>query len=296
MSAIVVGLTFGIGLCLIASGLIGARPSLAVVLARLDQPRASTPTPSEPTGGMLVRVIGVPLAATPVAARIARRFRSELRITGTSPEQHFSSSATDAILGLVGSMMVMLVLAAGGIHLDPTMAVSISVAVGIAGATLPVATLRGRAKTRRAGFRHALSCFLDLVAIRLAGGTGVEAALAESAQAGTGWAFTELGHALRAARLAGLPPWDSLAHLGGELDVSELSELAASMTIAGNEGARVRVSLAAKARAMRHRALTDAEGNAHAASERMSLPIVILMAGFVVFLGYPAITRVLTGI
>ena len=68
------------------------------------------------------------------------------------------------------------------------------------------------------------------------------------------------------------------------------------MALAGDEGARVRVSLAAKATAIRTRALAETERHAHAASERMSLPLVILMAGFVIFLGYPAVMNVVQGI
>jgi Flp pilus assembly protein TadB len=107
---------------------------------------------------------------------------------------------------------------------------------------------------------------------------------------------SELQRALSGARLAGAPPWQGFERLGQELQVPEVSELAASMALAGDEGARFRASLAAKARAMRTRALSDAERSAQAASERMSLPIVVLMAGFVVFLGYPAVMRVVQGI
>ena len=80
------------------------------------------------------------------------------------------------------------------------------------------------------------------------------------------------------------------------IDVPELAELAASAELAGNEGARVRSSLAAKARAIRVRALAEIETAAQSATERMTLPIVLLMVGFVVFLGYPAIDRVVNGI
>jgi hypothetical protein len=78
--------------------------------------------------------------------------------------------------------------------------------------------------------------------------------------------------------------------------IGELNELAASVTLAGDEGARVRGSIAAKARAIRVRGLADAESAAQSANERMSLPIVLLMLGFVVFLGYPAVMQVLTGL
>jgi Flp pilus assembly protein TadB len=156
--------------------------------------------------------------------------------------------------------------------------------------------VRSEAAERRRSFRHALGCFLDLVAVRLAGGAGVDSALAGSAVAGDGWAFAELRQALTDARLRGEPSWIGLAHLGEELGISELQELAASAGLAGDEGARVRVSITAKARAIRMRGLADAESAAQSASERMSLPVVLLMTGFIVFLGYPAVAAVLTGL
>jgi tight adherence protein C len=174
-------------------------------------------------------------------------------------------------------------------------------ALGIAGLRtrrlrLPVDRASSRAAERRRTFRHAFSAFLDIVSISLAGGRGVDSALHDGASAGRGWAFSELRRALLEARLAGETPWAGLDRLGSELAVSELSELAASAALAGSEGARVRSSLAAKARAIRQRSLAESEAAAQSASERMSLPIVLLMVGFIVFLVYPAIDRVLTGI
>jgi tight adherence protein C len=77
--------------------------------------------------------------------------------------------------------------------------------------------------------------------------------------------------------------------------VDELSELAASVALAGTEGAKVRASLAAKATSLRTHELAEAETADQAATERMSLPVVLLFAGFLVFLGYPAVEKVLTG-
>ncbi len=168
--------------------------------------------------------------------------------------------------------------------------------MAVAGFFLPALELRSQAAERRRSFRHALGCFLDLVAVRLAGGAGVESSLSDSAASGHGWAFAELRQALAEARLMGEPPWAGLARLGDDLDVSELRELAASAALAGDEGARVRASISAKAKALRVRGLADAEGAAQAASERMSLPIVLLLVGFIVFLGYPAINQVLYGL
>jgi Flp pilus assembly protein TadB len=185
---------------------------------------------------------------------------------------------------------------AGGVHVSFTIPVWLSVALAAAGAVVPFVALKAAAAERRQAFRHALGCFLDLVAVRLAGGAGVDSALTLSAASGVGWAFSELRQALAEARLMGEAPWTGLDRLGTAIGVGELNELAASVTLAGDEGARVRGSIAAKARAIRTHGLADAESAAQSASERMSLPVVLLMVGFVVFLGYPAVMQVLTGL
>jgi Flp pilus assembly protein TadB len=293
VTPLLLGLAFGTGLLLIASGLVGSRPTLATVIARLDR----TPSaPSNPPQTILGRTIGTRVAGTGLGEAVTARIAADVRIVGQLPEDLLAAGITCSIVGLLWVPVTGALLDVGGVRFDPTIWVLVTASLGVAGAYAPILALRQRAAQRRRGFRHALSCFLDLVAIRLAGGAGVDSALSESSQAGHGWAFDQLRNALSGARLAGDPPWHGFERLGTDLSVSELSELAASMALAGDEGARVRASLASKARAMRTRALTDAERNAQAASERMSLPIVILMAGFVVFLGYPAVMRVVQGI
>ena len=183
-----------------------------------------------------------------------------------------------------------------GIAVDPTITLTVIFGTTMTGGLLPLVGVRADATRRRRACRHALSSYLDLVAIRLAGGAGIDTALTDSAHAGAGWVFHQIDTTLGAARLAGRPPWTGFKLLGDSLGVPEFAELAASMALAGDEGARVRVSLAAKATAMRVRALAETERHAHAASERMSLPLVILMAGFVIFLGYPAVMNVVQGI
>ena len=171
-----------------------------------------------------------------------------------------------------------------------------ALALGAAGFMLPALAARGEASRQRAGFRHALAAYLDLIVISLAGGAGIEAALTYSAAAGEGWAFTRLRATLESAQLTRRPPWQTLGQLGTELGITELAELAASVTLAGTEGARVRASLAAKATGLRTRQLADAEAAAQAATEKMSLPLALLFAGFLALIGYPAVVHVLTGL
>ena len=47
---------------------------------------------------------------------------------------------------------------------------------------------------------------------------------------------------------------------------------------------------------MRTHEVAAAEAEAESASERMNLPIAVLFLGFLVFLGYPAVERIVAGI
>jgi Flp pilus assembly protein TadB len=179
-----------------------------------------------------------------------------------------------------------------GIRVPPLAAI----ATAAAGFLVPDHRVRKLAARRRRDFRHALSAFLDLVVISLAGGAGVDSALTGAAGTGHGWAFSQLDRALTAARLTRTTPWNALRQLGRDLDIPELAELAASVALAGTEGATIRKSLQAKANALRARQLTDAESDASADTERMSLPVMALFLGFLCWITYPAMTQVLTGL
>lgn len=209
---------------------------------------------------------------------------------------HLAEQATATAFGLLLPPVLTTLLAFAGVTPGLTMPAAASLILGVAGFLAPELSVRSDAAKHRAAFRDALSSFLDLVVISLAAGSGVDQALDEAAAVGCGPAYAELRYALTEARLARVPPWDILAVLGQRLAVAELQQLAATVGMAGTEGARVRASLRSRAIAMRERQLTDAEGAANAATERMSLPIVALFGGFLIFLGYPALAAVLGGL
>jgi tight adherence protein C len=197
----------------------------------------------------------------------------------------------------VGTPLVMAtVVVAGGASVPIGLVALASMGFGLAGFLLPDLLLRDAAKARRAGFSTALSAYLDLVNVLLAGSAGTETALVAAAEAGDGWAFAELRAALVRADATRTSPWDVLAALGAELSVSDLQELAASVRLAGEQGARIRSSLAAKAASLRGQQLARAEAAAQAASERMAVPNVLMFLGFLAFAGYPAIVSIVGGV
>ena len=158
---------------------------------------------------------------------------------------------------------------------------------------LPDLQLRQEAAARRRDFRHAVSAFLDLVAMNLAGGRGVPEALTTAANVGDGWAMRRIRDALSNARITGITPWQALGRLGEEVSVDELRDLSAALALVADDGAKVRQSLSARAASMRSRELSDVEGRAGERSQSMLVAQLLLCAGFLIFLAYPAVMRVM---
>ncbi|WP_116051843.1 type II secretion system F family protein [Amycolatopsis palatopharyngis] len=293
---IALGAGLGVGLWALAVYLFPPRPALGAVLIRATAPPGPAPILATDDTGWVVR-LGRP-AVSPLRAlglpgpRLAR----ELAVIGRSTPAHLAEKAALAVAGLVLPVLLGLILTMAGIGPGFGFPIIAGLVLATAGFILPDLQARTKAAKLRVGFRHALSAYLDLVWITLAGGAGVDSALGDSVKIGRGWAFNQIRRALDTARLTRTTPWATLRQLGEELDVSELAELSASVSLAGTEGAKVRASLAAKAQALRTHHLTEAEGEAQAATERMSLPVMALFLGFLAFIAYPALTQVLNGL
>jgi tight adherence protein C len=296
ITALVLGAGLGVGLWGLAVWLFPPRPSLAVVLARTTAPPAPTPILATEDTGWAAR-IGRPFIAPLRALGLpGERLSRDLAVIGRPVATHLAEKATLAIAGLLAPVLLQLLLTVADLSLGIELPIVAGLVLAVTGFVLPDLKARSDAAKLRAGFRHALSAYLDLVWITLAGGAGVDSALNDSVAIGRGWAFEQIRRALDTARLTRSTPWATLRQLGEELDVTELAELAASVSLAGTEGAKVRTSLAAKAGALRTHQITDAEGDATAATERMSLPVMLLFLGFLAFIAYPALTQVLSGL
>lgn len=108
---------------------------------------------------------------------------------------------------------------------------------------------------------------------------------------GDHWAMVRLRQALSNARIMGWTPWESIARLGEDLGVAELRDLASALALAGDEGARIRSSLMARAESMRRKELVDVEGAAGESSQSMLLAQLLMCIAFLVFLSYPAVSQ-----
>ena len=160
-----------------------------------------------------------------------------------------------------------------------------------AGWCYPDVEVRSRAVAARRSWSQALTVYVDIVGISLAGGAGVEDALMVAARAGTGPQFAELDATLRAAQTRRRKLWHALDELGARADILPLRELASAVDLAAESGSRIRETLLAKANAMRIRQLTDAEADAQKASETMGIAPALMAIAAVVLIGYPAVAR-----
>jgi tight adherence protein C len=291
---------------LVAMIVLGAGTGAGLLLIR----RAVAPRPA-PLGDVLAQLArpGVPLAGNTAAVdggrlpRLARRVldtlgvdsdrhQQALELVGRTPERHALDKLLGSITGLLVPNLVGAALAVLDIGPPLGLIVALSLATAAAGFVLPDLLLKDAADRRRQSFRHALSSYLDLVNVLLAGGAGIETALHAAADAGDGWGYATIRTALQRSRLTGLSPWSTFAELADRLGVDELAELAANVSLAGSHGARIRASLAAKADTLRGHQVAETEAAAEAATERMTIPVAVLLFGFLLFIAYPAVAQI----
>jgi Flp pilus assembly protein TadB len=218
---------------------------------------------------------------------------ADLGIAGRSLETHLASTLVGALVGFVVPFLMLTPVSIVTGSLPGVVPVWLGVIGALVGALLPTVQLRGVAADRRRDFRHVVSSFLDLVAMNLAGGRGVPEALSSAAGISDGWAFVRIRDTLETARLQGVTPWAALGELGDEVGIDELRDLSAALALVAEDGAKVRDSLVARAVSMRRRELADTEGRAQARSQSMLMAQMLLCVGFLLFLVYPAVARVM---
>ena len=278
------GAAFGFGLLVLARAVRPRPVALASVLAHLDPPITGDAGGSGrgAAAQRLLSAVGVHVDAS----------RGDFVLVGRSSEDHALRKLATSLAAVAATGALAGAMAAVGASIGAGISAAIVVGAGGLGFVVPDLALREEAARRRRAFRHALSAYLDLVNVILAGGGGIDSALHAAAEAGDGPAFAQLRHALARARLTNRSPWDMFAELGALLEVSELTELAASVSLAGTHGARIRSSLAAKADALRGHQQAEVEAEAEAATERMTIPVAVLLFGFLVFIAYPALIQI----
>lgn len=211
-----------------------------------------------------------------------------VHVLGISPDLLSQRCVTRSMLACCSVFLLVLFLRTQG--MSPSISL---IAVVIVGAplvvwTLTISQLRKMATKLQRDMDLSVAVFLDLINVLLAGGAGVETAMIAAAGAGDGWGFEQLRTAMARAQSSRRSYWEALRETGEAFGIESLEEVANSVQLAGEHGARIRQSLAAKAASLRIRNLARIEHEAEQRTERMGIPVVLLFIGFILLVGYPA--------
>ena len=288
------GAVAGGGLLLLIRAGRPARVPLTIALQRLQQPAASTRvvTGAEAVAGAagFGRRVGRWLAAHPVGVPVPA---ADLAILEMPVEDFWLRKAFMAIFGLLLPLLTAASVTAAGIQLTLVVPAGLGLLLAAGFFFAPDLVVRGQAKEARETFSAAVGAYLDLVALERAADGAPAEALTRAATVADSWPFRRLRQALERARLTGTPPWEMLAAVAGEIGVDDLADLADILAAAGDDGAAVYDALTAKAASLRNRQLAAAKVAANTASEKLTLPVVLLCFGFLLLVCYPGIARVL---
>ena len=236
-----------------------------------------------------------------VADQVLRRVRDvkaltqDLAVTDASVEQHIGKTTVLVIVGFFGPLVILGFFNTIGLGLPLMFGPAAGVVLAAAMLFVTRQELTESAKRRRAEFRRTLSVYLDLVGMSMQAGRGHAEALPASAAIGTGWAFTHLQDAVDGARFSGTTPWHALGQLGDRFGIRELTDIDAALTLANDDGAKVRITLVARAETLRSERIADAEAAAAQATESMRFALIVMVFVFLTYELYPSVARLFAG-
>lgn len=286
------GMIVGLGAALLVLRLAPAQPQLAGALERLAPERHDGPAEEIVGNGSMQDRIGLYLQRRLRTGGWLRIPRSELTLLRIPVHRYLGEKALFALIGLLFPPAATFLFALIGFVPPVVVPVGGSILLAAGLSFVPDYNVRDEAKNARQEFSHALSAYIDGVALERDIGAGVTQALRIAASEGDSWVFQRLREELERARLNGDPPWDGLTQLAQELGLPELSDLADSARLGGEKGATIYKALRDRAASLRESLLNAEHTRANAAGERMTIPASMLALVFLAILATPAALRI----
>lgn len=291
---VLVGSITGLGLFLLARVLMPSSRSPVGRIAQIDALRAAGPVngPAPRAEGLKGR-IGQWIALFYLRQGWElRSLRADLAVLERSWEGFLATKILLAASGLFFGPFLFVIGWQLGMGSSPVVPVWLALFFGAVFFLLPDLEVRRDAVDKRRDLRRVIGAYLDLVSMNLAGGRGLPEALMAAAEISDGWALRRIRNTLADARITGTSQWVALGRLGAELGVEELQDLSVTLALVADDGAKVRESLASRAETMRHREMAETEGAAGEKSQSMLVAQLLLCAGFLLFLIFPAAMRI----
>lgn len=214
----------------------------------------------------LARVDDYRRTASSTASPTARFGRRPARI----PSFLRSRLALAPGAGLLG------LLAAKGLHQPPASGILLALCAGLGGAVLPQSVLRARARRRRERIVGALPDTLDLLAVSVSAGLGMDSAIAKVSEATSGALADELALVLTEIRI-GESRQNALEHMAQRLELPEITALVRSLLQAEQLGVPLAEALTTRAAEARRRRFLEIEEQAGKAPVKMLFPTVVFI-------------------
>lgn len=289
MIAMLWGAGFGISAVALVIGLHPSTVSLAEAQRRIAPTAAAVTTVaygarfSRPAVRALSR-LGLP----------SRKLRSELELAGIDAEAFLTRKIRNALIGLLMPTVAQLALVEVKLAVPAVVVLGVGLAFAAVFFMAPDSEVYCAAQRMRGQTRESLDLLLSFTATSMLAGDGIESALDGAAAIGDGAAFERFRDAADAARTSRRPVWACYGELAERLGVAELGELAATVSLAGGEGAKIADSLAAKASSLRGRRNAERAAANINATERMYAPVAVMLLGFLMLLVFPSFSGFLT--
>jgi tight adherence protein C len=268
LTGLLLGAIIGAGLLLMWRGVQPAKPAIADVLRAAGQ--RHTPTPQ----GWWNQTLDL-------AARTGDgdTLTADLAVLGrTRTEFAIGRIQLCAALGGLPVVATALTATTTGTTWNPVVVAVCTVGGIVAAVGLSKATVASEAAGRRRGFTEELAAYLDVVAQLVAGGAGIDEALRNT---------------LSSARVRRRSEWVELGELAKTARLNELDELVVCIQLCSSDGARIRASLQAKAKALRAKTASEQLAAANRASEYMGGPLIGMLLAFLAVVLAPALAQVL---
>lgn len=220
---------------------------------------------------------------------------ADLDLLGVSSARFHAHKLLWALAGLASPTLVLAWSALIGLPISWTSPVLLGLALAVAGWFLPHLLVRRRAAATRQRFARTITAYIDLVVLERLSGASLAAAIIEPAEVCDAPLFIRIRQAVTRHQLERRPPWVALRGLASDVDLPDLTELADTLELSGVKGAPMADQLKARAADIRNAWLHRDVEAAGAASQRQVATTGLLLLCFLVFVGAPALLRLVAG-
>ena len=285
--ALAAGVLCGLGIFVAVREIVPAPIRLDAALARLDPGQdwvpSAAPRAPRPPGGWR--------GASPRSCPGCRYPRPTWPCWGRTGRAGSPARSPAACSGWCSRRCSAALAMLAGTSLPWTFSVVASLVFGAALFFAPDLVTRVNAAERRDDFRHALTSYLDLVALERGAGAGPTEALEAAAEIGDGWAFQRISGALAAARRSGAAPWTALARAGPRDRDQRARGRGRHRRGGGSRGSQDPGNPHRAGRLDARPGAGQRPGQGGSRSTTMVVPIALLGAGFLLLLIFPIVYR-----